>query len=134
MIYRLVHELAADSIDVAVAGRVLRVSPSGSYEWRDRAPSARQVADEQLTATSTEVHAASCSSYGAPRGHAELRLGPGLACGRKRVTRLMPTAGLAGAAIGANTVVPARRRRCTRTWCSGGLVPGASDGRGGWET
>ena len=96
MIYRLVQELAADGIDVAVACRVLRVSRSGFYEWRGRAPSARQVADEQLTATITEVHAASRSSYGAPRVHAELRLGLGLACGRKRVARLMRTAGLVG--------------------------------------
>ncbi len=58
MIYRLVHELAADGIDVAVACRVLRVSRSGFYEWRGRAPSVRAVADEQLTATITEVHQA----------------------------------------------------------------------------
>jgi putative transposase len=96
MIYRLVHELAADGIDVAVACRVLRVSRSGFYEWRGRAPSARQVADEQLTVTITEVHSASRGSYGAPRVHAELRLGLGLTCGRKRVARLMRTAGLAG--------------------------------------
>jgi transposase InsO family protein len=96
MIYRLVHELAADGIDVAVACRVLRVSRSGFYEWRGRAPSARQVADEQLTVTITEVHQASRGTYGAPRVHAELRLGLGLTCGRKRVARLMRTAGLAG--------------------------------------
>ncbi len=96
MIYRLVHELAADGIDVAVACRVLRVSRSGFYEWRGRAPSARQVADEQLTVTITDVHQASRGIYGAPRVHAELRLGLGLTCGRKRVARLMRTAGLAG--------------------------------------
>jgi putative transposase len=96
MIYRLVHELAADGIDVAVTCRVLRVSRSGFYEWRGRAPSTRAVADEQLIATITEVHAASRGIYGAPRVHAELRLGLGLACGRKRVARLMRTAGLAG--------------------------------------
>ena len=96
MIYRLVHELAADGIDVAVACRVLRVSRSGFYEWRGRAPSARQVADEQLTATITEVQVASRGIYGAPRVHAELRLGLGLACGRKRVARLMRTGGLSG--------------------------------------
>ena len=96
MIYRLVHELAADGIDVAVACRVLRVSRSGFYEWRGRAPSARQVADEQLTVTITDVHQASRGTYGAPRVHAELRLGLGLTCGRKRVARLMRIAGLAG--------------------------------------
>ncbi len=75
---------------------MLRVSRSGFYEWRGRPPSARAVADEQLIATTTEVNAASRGIYGAPRVHAELRLGLGLACGRKRVARLMRTAGLAG--------------------------------------
>jgi transposase InsO family protein len=54
------------------------------------------VADEQLTVTITEVHQASRGTYGAPRVHAELRLGLGLVCGRKRVSRLMRSAGLAG--------------------------------------
>ena len=35
-------------------------------------------------------------SYGAPRVHAELRLGQGVRCGRKRVARLMRSAGLHG--------------------------------------
>ena len=84
MIYRLVHELAEDAdlrVDVVVACRVLRVSRSGFYEWRHRGPSARQVVDEQLGATIGAVHAASRGTYGAPRVHAELRLGLGLACG-----------------------------------------------------
>jgi putative transposase len=99
MIYRLVRELAEDAdrqVDVTVACRVLGVSRSGYYEWLGRAPSARQVADDQLSATIVEVHEASRGTYGAPRVHAELRLGLGLACGRKRVARLMRTAGLAG--------------------------------------
>jgi transposase InsO family protein len=79
-----------------VACRVLKVSRSGFYEWLHRVPSARQVADMQLTATIVEVHVASRATYGAPRVHAELRLGLGLACGRKRVARLMRTAGLVG--------------------------------------
>jgi putative transposase len=99
MIYRLVRELAEDAdlqVDVTVACRVLKVSRSGYYEWLGRAPSARQVADEALSAAIAEVHEASRGVYGAPRVHAELRLGLGLACGRKRVARLMRTAGLAG--------------------------------------
>ena len=99
MIYRLVRELAEDAdlqVDVTVACRVLRVSRSGFYEWRDRARSAREVADEQLSATIAKVHAASRGTYGAPRVHAELRLGLGVACGRKRVARLMRAGGLAG--------------------------------------
>jgi putative transposase len=79
-----------------VACRVLRVSRSGFYEWRGRPASARQVADAALITTITEVHQASRATYGAPRVHAELRLGLGVACGRKRVARLMRSAGLTG--------------------------------------
>jgi hypothetical protein len=50
MTLRLVHDLAAAGTPVAVACRVLRVSISGYYEWRDRPPSARAVADETLGA------------------------------------------------------------------------------------
>ncbi len=66
MIHRLVHELAEDAdlrVDETVACRVLRVSRSGYYGWLGRAPSVRQVADEQLSTTITEIHAA-------PRGQA----------------------------------------------------------------
>ncbi|WP_246080408.1 IS3 family transposase [Modestobacter altitudinis] len=76
--------------------RVLRVSRSGFYEWNGRPPSARAVADASLTSTIAQVHASSRATYGAPRVHAELRLGLGLACGRKRVARLMRTSGLVG--------------------------------------
>jgi len=89
MSYRLVRELAADGVHVAVACRVLRISTSGYYEWRERPPSARAVADEELRAQIVEIHAMSRGSYGAPRVHAELRLGRGVRCGRKRVARLM---------------------------------------------
>lgn len=94
--FPLVQELAADGIPVAVTCRVLRVSRSGFYDWATRVPSARAVADAALTATIVEIHAMSRRSYGAPRVHAELRLGLGVRCGRKRVARLMRAAGVAG--------------------------------------
>src|SRR5688572_22883344 len=81
---------------VAVACRVLRVSPSGFYEWRCRKPSARAVADAALTAEIIAVHTLSRGTYGVPRVHAELRLGRGLRCGRKRVARLMKLAQVQG--------------------------------------
>lgn len=96
MSFRLVQELAADGVHVAVACRVLRVSTSGYYEWRGRAPSARELADRALRATIEAIHAMSRGSYGVPRVHAELRLGQGIRCGRKRVARLMRLAGLQG--------------------------------------
>jgi hypothetical protein len=105
MIFRLVQDLAARGVRVAVACRVLRVSASGYYQWRGRPLSARARADQALTVQIREIHAYSRGTYGAPRVHAELRLGRGVRCGRKRVARLMRTASLCG--------IYRRRRRRT---------------------
>ena len=105
MRFRLVQELAAGGARVAVACRMLGVSASGYYEQRGRAPSPRAV-DEALSLQIREIHAWSRGTYGAPRIHAELRLGRGLRCGRKRVFRLMRAANLCG--------VYRRRRSCVR--------------------
>ncbi|MER7074214.1 IS3 family transposase [Terrabacter sp. NPDC000476] len=99
MTYPLVRDLADDEtspVPVAVTCRVLGVSRSGYYEWLGRPPSARAAADAALTQTIVEVHASSRATYGAPRVHAELRLGLGITCGRKRIARLMKAAGLVG--------------------------------------
>jgi putative transposase len=96
MRFRLVQELAAGEVRVAVACRMLGVSTSGYYEWCGRPPSLRAVADEALSAQIREIHACSRGTYGVPRVHAELRLGRGLHCGRKRVARLMRAARLCG--------------------------------------
>jgi putative transposase len=79
--------------------RVLAVAPSGFYAWRTRAPQtrARAQADATLLAHVRRVHAASAATYGAPRVHAELRA-TGHHVGRKRVARVMRTAGLVGRA------------------------------------
>lgn len=79
-----------------MACRVLNVSTSGYYEQLHRPRSARQIADEELTATIRRVHHDSRGTYGAPRVLAELRLGLGLHVGRKRVARLMRACGLRG--------------------------------------
>jgi putative transposase len=75
--------------------RVLGVSPSGYWAWRQRAPSERAQADAALSAPIRTLHQASRGIYGAPRIHAELA-SAGTRCGRKRVARLMRQAGLAG--------------------------------------
>ncbi len=106
MIYPVVSELAAGGIAVAVACRVLGVSTSGFYEWRSRPVSARSVADQALAHTIGEIYRMSRGTYGAPRVHAELRLAAGVRCGRKRVERLMRSAGLQG-------VYRRRRPGCT---------------------
>ncbi|MGH3884859.1 MAG: IS3 family transposase [Pseudonocardiaceae bacterium] len=92
----MVRELAADGVDVAVTCRVLGVSRSGFYDWRSRRAGVRLLDDAYLEDKIRAAHAASRCTYGAPRVHAELRLGLGLRCGRKRVARLMRTAGLVG--------------------------------------
>lgn len=75
--------------------RVLHVSSSGYYAWRQHRPSARAQADAVLTEQITAIHQQSRQTYGAPRIHAELRAG-GIRCGRKRVARLMRAAGIHG--------------------------------------
>jgi putative transposase len=48
---------------------VLRVSKSGFYSWRGRAPSARAQADALLTEQIVRIHTDSRETYGAPRIH-----------------------------------------------------------------
>jgi len=75
--------------------RVLGVSASGYYAWRNRPASAHDQADAVLLRRIRTIHAASHGTYGAPRVHAELRA-QGTAIGCKRVARLMREAGLRG--------------------------------------
>jgi transposase InsO family protein len=53
------------------------------------APSHRTLDDADLGEQLRQIHAHSRGIYGAPRGHAELRLGLDVHVGRKRVARLM---------------------------------------------
>ena len=92
----MIDRLVATGIDAALACRVLRVSRSGYYAWKSRAPSERARVDEELTVTIVRVHRDSRTSYGARRVHAELRLGLQIRCGKKRVARLMRLAGITG--------------------------------------
>jgi putative transposase len=79
-----------------VACRVLNVSRSGYYEWRDRPVPAREQDNELLLKHIERIHADSRGTYGSPRVHAELTLGLGLPVNRKRVERLMREAGIQG--------------------------------------
>lgn len=91
---------------VSVLCRVLHVSRSGYYDWKDRPPSKRDRENATLTEKITEVHNESRRIYGYPRVHAELRA-LGVRCSRKRVARLMRKAGLQGCIRGG-------RKRTTR--------------------
>ena len=88
---------------VVVLCRVLEVARSAFYIWQHQQPSAHAQADARLLEQIRAVHAVSKCTYGAPRVHAQLRTRTRVS--RKRVARLMRTAGLVGR--------PARRFRRT---------------------
>jgi putative transposase len=75
---------------------VLGVARAGYYAWASRPPSDRDHADALLGEQIRQIHARSRGTYGAPRVHAELRLGLDIRVGRKRVARLMREHGLQG--------------------------------------
>jgi putative transposase len=95
MTFRLIDQEKAHHA-VSLLCRVLGVSRAGFYAFKSRPPSARTVADQALTVQIRAIHERSRATYGAPRIHAELRLDYGEHVGRKRVARLMGTAGLVG--------------------------------------
>jgi len=82
---------------VRVLCQALEVSPSGYYGWhrRQSEPAPRTQANQRLRENIVRIHQASHQTYGAPRVHAELEA-EGIQVGRKRVARLMRTAGLVG--------------------------------------
>lgn len=75
--------------------RVLGVSPSGYYAWRERPPSRRAVSDVALLERIGGIHKFSRGTYGVPRIFEELKA-KGVRVGRKRIARLMKGAGLQG--------------------------------------
>ncbi len=76
--------------------RVLGVSPSDYYAWKNRPPSPRAVDNERLLSRIREIHVFSRETYGQPRMYAELR-DDGWQVNHKRVRRLMRLDGLQGA-------------------------------------
>ena len=93
--------------------RVLQVSASGYYAWRDRAPSARAVADAVLTERIRQVHADSHHTYGMPRVRAEL-IDQGVTVSRKRVARLMREHAIRGISRRRGFTVTTRRDKSQR--------------------
>ncbi len=68
--------------------RVLRVQRSGYYVWKANPKSKRTLADDILLASIRQSFDNSQGIYGSPRIHQDLRE-DGVACGQKRVARLM---------------------------------------------
>ncbi|MCA1740619.1 MAG: IS3 family transposase [Actinobacteria bacterium] len=104
-LFRLIDAEKAN-YPISLLCRVLKVSRSGYYDWKDRPPSKRDRENATLTEKIREVHHRSRQIYGYPRVHAELRA-LGVRCSRKRVARLMRKAGLRGCLRG-------RKKRTTR--------------------
>jgi putative transposase len=104
-VYRMISAERA-RFPVSLQCELLGVSRSGFYEWLTRPPSDRALEDAFLVEKIKEIHADARGVYGAPRIHAELRLGHGIRVGRKRVERLMREARLSG-------LVKRRRGRTT---------------------
>ena len=85
----------AEQHNVRRTCQLLEVSRAAYYEQRKHVPSRREVRDAELTERIKAIHASSKGTYGAPRIHAQLRR-ERIACGRKRVARLMVRARLCG--------------------------------------
>ena len=88
--------------------RVLQVSASGYYAWRDRAPSQRAIDNAVLTERIRAVHTESDATYGMPRVRAEL-IDQGMKVSRQRVARLMRLAHIRGVSRRRAWVVTTRR-------------------------
>ncbi|MGH9389729.1 MAG: IS3 family transposase, partial [Vicinamibacteria bacterium] len=80
---------------VATMCRVLGVSASGYYAWLKRPLCERARRDGELIERIRAIHERSRGTYGVPRVHADL-VAEGAHVGRKRLARLMKTAGLEG--------------------------------------
>ena len=72
---------------------VLDVSPSGYYAWRDRPPSAREMANQGLLREIEAVFEESRETFGSPRVYRELNRRR-MQCSENRIARLMRLRGL----------------------------------------
>lgn len=78
---------------IALMCRVLQVSRSGYYGWRQRKPSSRALANQRLTNDIRRLHQAHKGRIGAPRMTRHLHA-QGQCVGKNRVARLMRCSGL----------------------------------------
>ena len=121
MRFRLI-DAAKKEFPVQRLCKVLGVSQSGYFAWKDRPACRRQNEDMVLLAHIRSAFALSNATYGSPRMTRELR-DDGITIGRHRVARLMR-----------ENALKARRRR--RTVKRRTTVRGHSDADGGriWQT
>ena len=84
---------------VGLMCRLLKISRSGFYAWRDRPMCARAREDLALMRPIEAIYRRSKDVYGSPMIHAELADDYDIRVGRKRVARLMRAAGFRGATL-----------------------------------
>jgi putative transposase len=77
-----------EEFEITVMCRVLAVSRSGYYAWRQRPASPREMANQALSQQIKTIHQQSRQTYGSPRIQVELAEN-GVSCGHNRVARLM---------------------------------------------
>ena len=82
-----------DGFQVKLMCKALGVSRSGYYVWRQRPPSAREMANQVLSEKIETVYYESLETYGSPRIYRELKA-QGIACSENRIARLMRLMGL----------------------------------------
>ncbi len=98
-------ERCRDSFPVTMMCQLLKVSPSGYYDWRTREPSQQQQSNTRLLRKIKNLHSESDGVFGSPRIREELRY-LGETCSLNRVARLMQHASIAG--------IPSRKQWCNR--------------------
>jgi len=94
-VYPFIEAEEEEQRNVSRSCDLLEVSRSAYYVWAAHCPSSQDLSDLALGERIVEIHKASRGTYGAPRVHAELA-DQGIACGRKRVARIMRRKGLVG--------------------------------------
>lgn len=91
----VIREIAKEHKDYSIQKmcRILKVSPSGYYQWCSRGESCRKKQDLELKEKIKAIYEQHRKRYGSPRIHDQLR-SQGTRCSRKRVERLIKEMGM----------------------------------------
>ena len=99
--YRFIEKLRAE-VSVKALIKLLGVSKSGYYDWRNRQPSAREIEDDELKEKIQQIFTENKGRYGSPRIFKTLQK-QGYNIGKKRVERLYQALGLVARVIRVTT-------------------------------
>ncbi len=92
----MIESLVGQGINVRHACRVLGVSESGYYDWKERPDPPRTLRRIWLAGEIADIHKASAGTYGYQRVTAELRHGRDIVVGHNTVGAIMREIGLKG--------------------------------------